>query len=522
VSENFSFANIGKSGGAADLIFVHGLTGGPITTWTCPGSGEPSGDYWPKWIYEDVPGLNVYTLGYPTSLFERWAKKEMSLYERAKASLDYIASFGLGDRPIGFVTHSLGGLLVKQIVRTGSEASDDGWNAIAKNCRLVIFLATPHTGSSLASAFTLALPRLSSQYLHLLRSDSSELDQLNAAYRRLAPELKISTAAYYETSKTKNLAVVVNRTDADPGVVGAEVVPVDADHIDICKPANRRHPLYLGVRRHVANLMANTTVPIAGQNNVRQRISQTREMSALVYGDHVAKEIYIVLPFDGETIFAVPIRYIIRTRGVATIRDVYLHAELSDALYLHRIERSLDKLSTAREINVFTDRGMSEHIARVLFKIPSIAPSVGVTLNDYIFAKNPTVLPVKSNVRSKDGVPMAINSKVISHFPIALSLDGEDVLPWFGGVNIHFRKGEMEAFLAVKQHENRLIKEIQRSGATRVQPTEVTFIGFNKFSKLLAGDGLPTILEADPASITAFNARLTPRGLEIREKLIGL
>jgi hypothetical protein len=85
MSQDFAFAKVGGSGGAADLIFVHGLTGNMVTTWECSVCDEPSGNYWPKWLCEDLTSLNVYTLGYPTSLFESWAKREMSLYERAKA-----------------------------------------------------------------------------------------------------------------------------------------------------------------------------------------------------------------------------------------------------------------------------------------------------------------------------------------------------------------------------------------------------------------------------------------------------
>jgi hypothetical protein len=230
VADDFIFRTVAASGGGSDIIFVHGLSGDPVATWTCPGSGELDGDYWPKWIYKDVQGLNVYTLGYPASLFAKWVKREMSLYERAKATLEYLASYEIGPRPIALIAHSLGGLLAKQMIRTGLEASDPSWKAIATNCRLVMFLATPHTGSSLASIFDTILPSLSSSHAVLLQSGNSQLDELNEAYRRFAPNSAIQTAAYYETQVTKAV-IVVDKTAADPGVANTVPIPVEASVI---------------------------------------------------------------------------------------------------------------------------------------------------------------------------------------------------------------------------------------------------------------------------------------------------
>lgn len=63
---------------------------------------------------------------------------------------------------------------------------------------------------------------------------------------------------YYEKFKAGKLAMVVRREDADPGVAGVEIVPVDADHISICKPKNRTYPVYVGVRAHIADLINET------------------------------------------------------------------------------------------------------------------------------------------------------------------------------------------------------------------------------------------------------------------------
>jgi hypothetical protein len=253
MSEDFVFATIAATGGNVDVIFIHGLTGDPVATWTSSRSGEPEGDFWPKWLAKDVPGLNLYSLGYPASIFAKWAQKEMALHEQAIATLDVLAAYELGERPIALITHSLGGLLAKQLIRFGLEARDPGWNAIARSCRLVVFLGTPHTGSSLASILEFMTPRLVSDHVALLESGGHQLDDLNQAYRNIAQHHQIETVVYYEKHKTKNLAFVVEKRDADPGV-GSTPVPVQADHLSISKPTNRSHQVYLGVSRHLKKL----------------------------------------------------------------------------------------------------------------------------------------------------------------------------------------------------------------------------------------------------------------------------
>jgi hypothetical protein len=234
-----------------DVIFVHGLTGDPSGTWT---TGDTQ-DYWPKWLCGDVPGLAVHALGYPASIFAKWAKKEMDLHERANNMLEAMAARGLGERPLAFVTHSLGGILVKEMLRVSSECADDGWKQISKSTRLVAFIATPHTGASLAATVKFIVPRISSTHLDLLSNGSGYLSSLNQSYRDLANSQGIETVSYYEKYKTKDVALVVSRESADPGAGKTRPVAIDADHESICKPAGRDALIYSSLCRHLKGVL---------------------------------------------------------------------------------------------------------------------------------------------------------------------------------------------------------------------------------------------------------------------------
>jgi biotin operon repressor len=232
------------------VIFIHGLSGDPKATWTCLTATDPADAYWPAWIAQDIATANVYSLGYPAELFAKWIEGSMSLYERAKAVLEHLAGKGLGSRRIAVVAHSLGGLLAKQIIRTGLESEDADWRNIARNIKFVAFLATPHSGSSLASVLSFVATKFVSKHIETLKAGNTQLDELNQSYRVLAPKLEIATSAYYEVFKTK-ATHVVTKESADPGVAGVNPIPVDADHSTICKPADRDAPIYRSVLRHL-------------------------------------------------------------------------------------------------------------------------------------------------------------------------------------------------------------------------------------------------------------------------------
>jgi hypothetical protein len=54
--------------------------------------------------------------------------------------------------------------------------------------------------------------------------------------------------------------LVVDERSADPGVNGAMLIPIDADHIGICKPTDRNSLIYTSIR-HRLNKLAPTECP---------------------------------------------------------------------------------------------------------------------------------------------------------------------------------------------------------------------------------------------------------------------
>ena len=183
---------------AVDLIFVHGLAGDSRATWTSPGG---SGEVWPCWLVQEFPGATIHTLGYSTGFLAKWAAKQMNLYELAESALEHMAGYGIGTRPLAFISHSLGGLVVKQMLRSAVEAKIARWQAIADQTKLVAFIATPHLGADIAKVFKYLFEDFTSDLIDLVVDKTGALRDLNRAYRSFAPKMGIHTLVYYETDK---------------------------------------------------------------------------------------------------------------------------------------------------------------------------------------------------------------------------------------------------------------------------------------------------------------------------------
>lgn len=80
---------------------------------------------WPKdWLPKDCSNLRIIGVNYDTSL-SLWSpmcpieKMKCTLDERSDDILEKLLTSGVGKRPVIWLTHSMGGLLVKNILVKG-------------------------------------------------------------------------------------------------------------------------------------------------------------------------------------------------------------------------------------------------------------------------------------------------------------------------------------------------------------------------------------------------------------------
>jgi WD40 repeat protein len=246
-------ASVRTTPAVADVLFVHGLGDNSKACW----SHGDSDDAWPAWIAADFPSVQIWLVDYPAAKYSI-ENASMSLRDRAHSFLHNLVDRGFGDRPIMFITHSLGGLVVKQSLRIRFESRHADERAVAGKTRAVAFIATPHIGSWVAEAAKVL--GVASIAARDLSNDNRYLEKLKAWYCGRAPAEGILTRSFSETQKLHGV-IVVSDQSANPEVVDGKHTPVDADHLTICKPASKDDPVYIGISAMLESVVPKTGKP---------------------------------------------------------------------------------------------------------------------------------------------------------------------------------------------------------------------------------------------------------------------
>jgi len=236
-----------------DVVFVHGLDGDPVKTWQYNGE---AGMFWPEWLGSDEPSAGIWSLGYAVKS-SAWRGNTMPLSDRATNALDQLTIEGIGLRPLIFICHSLGGLLVKQMLRHAYDLGNEEFKKLAEQTRGVVFLSTPHSGSDFAGWIKhLGGILRTTVSVDELQAHHDRLRELNIWYRNHPATALMRILVYCEKKPVAGV-LVVNESSADPGIRGVNPVPMDEDHVSICKPKDRNSQIYRRVLRLIEDTIAN-------------------------------------------------------------------------------------------------------------------------------------------------------------------------------------------------------------------------------------------------------------------------
>ncbi|XP_052771940.1 protein SERAC1-like [Mya arenaria] len=256
-----------------DIVFIHGLLGGPFKTWRQEDRRDTEPNFvmteefkqshtffWPKdWLGHDLKEARILNVGYDTEL-TTWNRKhpiedsKRTLSSRSASFLEKLRLADVGSRPVIWVGHSMGGLLIKDMLRKAE--TDPQYHTLLDNTIGILNYSVPHQGSS--------LPRYTKQYglkyaispsveVQELDEDNPSLKSLQKSFQDLVNSRHIPVLSFGETVKTRtvlNMVLhIVPPESADPGVGEFELFP--SDHINICKPRDRNSPLYIQSYRFI-------------------------------------------------------------------------------------------------------------------------------------------------------------------------------------------------------------------------------------------------------------------------------
>ncbi|KAK3190887.1 hypothetical protein K4F52_003204 [Lecanicillium sp. MT-2017a] len=168
------------------------------------------------------------------------------------------------DRPIAFVAHSLGGIVVKQaLVETKLNAT---YEAIGASTCGLVFFGTPHQGGKktglgdIAATLTRAVRQdVTNSFMESLKEDRLFSNALNDNFKHQLEDRYI--ISFYETKPYKKhglkLGLIVDKKSATLGLPGTRETSIglDSDHDGICKFSSATDDMYEQVSGNIIDLV---------------------------------------------------------------------------------------------------------------------------------------------------------------------------------------------------------------------------------------------------------------------------
>jgi pimeloyl-ACP methyl ester carboxylesterase len=214
------------------IVFVHGVFGGPRSTWT----NDTTKAYWPELLSQDGTFANsdIYVFGYDTPYFSTSYSLD-DLIENARLRFNNDEIFSKHKRVI-FICHSMGGLVIRGLVKRYQDK--------APQIPLIYFLSTPTAGAHIAklASFFTKNPQLRA----MVPADADNfVTTLQHDWRALSIH-PLSKCAF-EVHDTDGIRVVDEQSAG--ALCDGALDPVNEDHIGIAKPRDKDDTAYIAFRQ---------------------------------------------------------------------------------------------------------------------------------------------------------------------------------------------------------------------------------------------------------------------------------
>lgn len=252
----------------ADIIFIHGLTGTRDITWT-RNAGKKTACFWPKDLLPDpdhgTPEARIVSWGYDAKVVDSrpfGVVSTNSIEQHAANLCAELANFRRGvdaNRPLIFVVHSLGGLVLKAALLHANESRANHTShvaAIVDSTAAIAFMGTPHRGSDQAQWGSILASALNyvkqdnSELIKRLNKEEPRLDLLQERFMKFLELRKdqgrpVNITCFYEELPLPVIGTIVPASSAkiDP----YNSIGIHANHMDLVRFGSDDSPGYVKV-----------------------------------------------------------------------------------------------------------------------------------------------------------------------------------------------------------------------------------------------------------------------------------
>ena len=293
-------------GGKVDVVFVHGLNGDPAKSWTA----EHSKVFWPGQLLPPIleeERARILVYGYDADVvsFTDGASRD-HIHNHAEHLIAELAANRrirkATERPIVFVAHSLGGLVVKRALIYSSEIRGnytEHLRSIFVSTYGILFLGTPHTGSDVAqwgsrlewicgAMIPSKVMDTEPQLVEALKKNNETLVVIDRQFIQLTSRLHIYF--FHEGKKTNlrgTLRFIVDEESASPNIQDVERAVIQQDHSHLCKFENDSAPGFdlvaEGIQRYAGE--APDKIALRWESEKAERVAKKRaEVEELLPG----------------------------------------------------------------------------------------------------------------------------------------------------------------------------------------------------------------------------------------------
>ncbi|XEU97663.1 hypothetical protein FSHL1_002949 [Fusarium sambucinum] len=273
-----------------DIVVIHGLNGHREKTWTAK-----NGVHWLRDLLRiDIPEARILSWGYDAKTHAASSSDTSCafLYDHARTLVSDLNRRRMltktSERPIIFIAHSLGGIVVKSAL-IHSDSARKGALLDQRSIKLstygIVFMGTPHQGGNgvqlgrilinAASVFVQADDRL----LKHLERDSEWLLQQPGQYGPISGEF-VTKFAYeeYETpiAMGKKILVVPRASAVVPGQADAEPIAIHANHKNMVKFKSKEDVGYITILENLQIMMKDAEAVIRARWEAERRADNAR------------------------------------------------------------------------------------------------------------------------------------------------------------------------------------------------------------------------------------------------------
>lgn len=233
---------------AVDIVAVHGLNGHRINTWRCSDLGN--GTSWlnnKEMLPSRIPKARIMTFGYGAG-----DTSEVQVISRVRElALELLQSLhekreDQSTVPLIFICHSLGGLVVKELLCIANQDHEGPYFPIAMRTENLIFFGTPHQADSGSSwddlLFDIALASTEGDpgkrrkvMASVIHTGSAVLKEVSERFYTYASQYH--ALSFYETKATEVIGLeVVKRACATLDLAADQQNEGrDTDHLRLCQ-----------------------------------------------------------------------------------------------------------------------------------------------------------------------------------------------------------------------------------------------------------------------------------------------